>query len=112
LFWIVTVFSDVIPIFTFPKLTELGETEIAGGFAENAAVTAASAFMTTTHVPVPEYPPPDQPAKVEFVSALALSVIFVPALTSLVQVLPQLIPAGLLVTVPVPVPDLFTVSVY
>jgi hypothetical protein len=67
--------------------------------------------MITAHVPVPEHPPPDQPVKVEFVSALALSVIFVPTLKSSVQSLPQLIPAGLLVTEPFPVPDLDMVRV-
>ena len=105
------IFFKLRFIFTLPKSRELGETEIAGTFVENAAVTAVSAFITTTRVPVPEYPPPDHPVKSEFESALALSVIFLPGLTFSVQLVPQLIPAGLLVTVPLPVPDFVTVSV-
>lgn len=74
------------------------------------AVTVASAFMVIVHVPVPEHPPPDQPAKVEQVSGCAVKVIEAPDIYSSVQSEPQFIPVA--VTVPVEVPFLFTVSIY
>ena len=54
-------------------------------------------------VPVPEHAPV-QPANTEFASGAAVSVTAVPVLKLAVHVLPQLIPAGELVTVPPPVP--------
>jgi hypothetical protein len=64
------------------------------------------------HAPVPEQPPPDQPAKVDPEAAVAVSVTLVPTLYEAWQVAPQLIPEGLLVTVPVPVPFLGTDRLY
>lgn len=55
---------------------------------------------------------PDQPANVDPEAGVAVKVTAVPLLRIVVQVLPQLIPAALLVTVPVPVPVRVTVSVY
>ena len=61
---------------------------------------------------------PVQPPKVEPLAGVAVNVTVVPLLYKAEQVLPQLIPAGLLVTVPLPVPDevavftTVTVSVY
>jgi hypothetical protein len=55
-------------------------------------------------------PVPDQPAKVEPEAAVAVKVTAVPLLKEYEQVLPQLMPAGLLVTVPEPVPALATVK--
>jgi hypothetical protein len=55
---------------------------------------------------------PVQPANVEPEAGIAVKVMAVPLLSVVEQVLPQLIPVGLLVTVPVPVPARFTVSVY
>ena len=60
--------------------------------------------MLTTQVPVPEQPDPLQPVKVEPTSGAAVNVTLVPVLKAELQVAPQLIPAGLLVTVPVPAP--------
>lgn len=54
---------------------------------------------------------PDQPANVEPEEAVAVNVTAVLLLILAVQVLPQLIPAGLLITVPVPLPARVTVSV-
>ena len=54
---------------------------------------------------------PDQPANVDPEAAVAINATAVPLLMLAVQVLPQLIPAGLLVTVPVPLPERVTVSV-
>jgi hypothetical protein len=73
------------------------------------AVTLAAAFMVTLHVPVPEQPAPLQPLKFDPPAALAVRVTTVPLLYGAAQVAPQLIPAGLDVTVPLPVPALLTV---
>lgn len=54
---------------------------------------------------------PDQPENVEPEAAEAVNVTAVPLLILAVQVLPQLIPTGLLVTVPVPFPARVTASV-
>jgi hypothetical protein len=59
---------------------------------------------------VPLHPPPLHPAKVEFAPAVAVSVTDVPELKFAWQVCPQLMPEGLLVTLPVPVPLKLTVS--
>ncbi len=75
------------------------------------AVTEMLEFMVTVQDSVPLQPPPLKPAKVEPAAAVAVSVTEVPAAKLLEQSVPQLIPAGLLVTVPLPVPDLFTVRV-
>src|SRR5262245_59443103 len=70
-----------------------------------ASVTVAFLFVAAfAQAPV-------QPAKVEFAPAVAVSVTIVPATNLSEQVEPQLMPAGLEVTVPLPVPVLVTVSV-
>ena len=74
------------------------------------AVTLCAAFIVTVQEPVPEHPPPVQPVKVEPPEGVAVSVTLVPLVKVALQVDPQLIPAGLEVTVPVPVPLLVTVS--
>jgi len=76
-FVIFNVFVIFLPIFTLPKSRELGETEIAGGPAEKAAVTTIAVFMITTHVPVPEQPLPDQSPKVEPEAGVAVNVTLV-----------------------------------
>jgi hypothetical protein len=60
---------------------------------------------------VPMHPPPLQPVKVELAVLAALSVTCVPVAKLVLQVLPQAMPDGLLVTVPEPVPFLATESV-
>ena len=60
-------------------------------------------------VPV-EQPAPLQPTNVEPVAAVAVRVTIVPLLKLAEQVLPQLIPLGELLTVPLPVPDFATDS--
>jgi hypothetical protein len=77
----------------------------------NVAVTVLAASIVTTQLPVPVHAP-DQPLKVELLSADAVKVTIVPALYVSEQSDPQLIPAGAEVTVPLPVPPLFTVSVF
>src|SRR5439155_14989 len=73
------------------------------------AVTVVAAEIVTVQAPVPEQPPPLQPVKVEPAAGAAVSVTAVPLAKLAEQVAPQVIPAGLLVTVPVPVPALETV---
>src|SRR2546425_9270469 len=67
------------------------------------AVTVVAAESVTVQAPVPEQPPL-QPVKVEPAAGTAVSVTAVPFVKLAEQVAPQVIPAGLLVTVPVPAP--------
>src|SRR5438309_3447767 len=75
------------------------------------AVTVVAAESVIVHAPVPEQPPPLQPVKVEPAAGAAVSVTAVPLVKLAAQVAPQLIPAGALVTVPLPVPAGVTVRV-
>src|SRR5215216_8000868 len=77
------------------------------GLALNIAVTERASLMVTTQV-LPEQAPP-QLTKVEPGSASAVSVTEAPKAKLAEQVLVQpLIPAGVLVTLPAPVPALLT----
>ena len=58
-------------------------------------------------IPVPEQAP-DHPAKIDPDEGAAVNVTSVPSLYDAVQVERRSIPAGVLVTVPYPVPDLET----
>ena len=80
--------------------------------AVNVAVTAWLELRVTAHVPVPEHPPPLQMVKTEFAFGVAVSVTIVLGVKLAEQVPTpgQLIPAGLLVTVPPPVPASVTRS--
>jgi hypothetical protein len=77
--------------------------------AVNVAVTEALLVNVTLQAPVPVQAP-DQPANVDVAFEAAVSVTTVPLVKLALQVAPQLIPAGLLVTVPAPVPALWTVN--
>jgi hypothetical protein len=74
------------------------------------AVTVVLPLSVSVQLAVPLHPPPDQPVKFEPLAAAALKVICVPVSKLAVHVLPQLIPDGVLVTVPVPLPDWVTDS--
>jgi hypothetical protein len=76
-----------------------------------SAVTVVSPFKVTVQVPVPEQPPPDQPPNVEPEPAVAVSVTGVPAANACEQAEPQLMPAGMLLTLPEPLPDPLTLRV-
>ena len=67
----------------------------------NVAVTLWAALMLTVQLPVPLHAPP-QPVKVLPVAGVAVRVTLAPLLNDALQVEPQLMPAGVLVTVPVP----------
>jgi len=74
----------------------------------NVAVTVVFALSWVVQDPVPEQPPPLQPPKTDPDAGVAVSVTVVPPENVLEQEVPQLIPVGLLVTVPDPVPDFWT----
>ena len=80
-------------------------------FAEavNVAVTEAAAVSVRLQVDVPVQAP-DHSANVEPEAGVAVRVTCVPLAKLALHVVPQLIPDGLLVMVPVPVPALCTVS--
>jgi hypothetical protein len=61
---------------------------------------------------VPLHPPPDHPLKDDPVVSAALNMTTVPWSKLLLHEAPQSMPAGSLVTVPVPLPDLVTVKAY
>ena len=75
----------------------------------NVAVTERAALIVTVHAPVPEQSPL-QPVKFEPASAAAVSVTVLPDVKTAEQVVPQLIPGGLDVTVPEPLPAFVTVT--
>src|SRR4030095_2158949 len=75
------------------------------------AWTVVAALSVTVHVPVPEQPPPLQPVKLEPAAGAAVKVTAVPLANAAEQVGPHERPAGLLFTVPRPVPALETVKV-
>jgi hypothetical protein len=75
----------------------------------NVAVTVVSAESVTTQAAVPVQPP-DQPVKADPPLGVAVKVTAVPLLNLALHVCPQLMPEGLLLTVPVPVPEGVTVS--
>src|SRR5688572_20068737 len=70
------------------------------------AVTSRTRSIATGHGPVPEQPSPSQPANVDPDAGVAVSVTEVPCGKPAEQSDPQLMPAGSLVTVPLPPPDL------
>jgi hypothetical protein len=77
--------------------------------ALNVAVTEVLAVRFALQVPVPLHAP-DHPANVEPEFGVAVSVTVVPLAKLALHVWPQLIPEGLLVVVPDPVPLFCTVS--
>src|ERR1017187_1520777 len=88
---------------------EPGEIDAAviTGNASKLAVHVVFDMRVTTQEPVPVQPPPLQPRRAEFVSGVAVCVTMELPAKLAVQVVPQLMPVGTLVTVPVPAP-LFT----
>src|SRR2546422_852650 len=81
-------------------------------FGKKVAVTDWAAFIVTTQIPVPLHPAPLQPLNTDPLAGTADNVTDVPMTNDALHVAPQIIPAGLLVTVPPPLPVLVTVRVY
>ena len=77
----------------------------------NVAVTVTGVLPVNVQGSVPVHPPPLQPLKTDPAAGAALSVIIVPAGYVAEHAAPQLIPVGLLLTVPAPVPTSLTVTV-
>lgn len=89
-----------------------GEGSDSSSSTEAAVLTARLKVATTVQVAgAPVQPLLTQPAKVEPLAMVAVRVTEAPLLNLAEQVEPQLIPVGLLVTVPEPEPALLTVSV-
>ena len=95
----VTALASAVPGATFGVPGSPGR--LAG--ALKLAVTVVAVLTVTAQVPVPEQAPL-QPAKDEPAAGVAVRVMAVPGVTDCEQAVPQLMPAGLLVTVPEPVP--------
>lgn len=81
------------------------------GLATKLAVTAASLVMVTTQMDVPEQPAPDQPLKADPGAGLAERMTSVFCGKACSHVTPQSMPAGELVSAPVPDPLRVTVRV-
>jgi hypothetical protein len=75
------------------------------------ATTVVAAVIVSVQVPVPSQGPAPHPVNVDPLAGAAVNVITVPLAKPNEHVAPQLIPAGLLVTVPVPFPPGVIVSV-
>lgn len=88
------------------RLVDAGASEKS--CAVKVAVTEAAAFRVTSQLAVPEQAPL-HPVKFEVAFGTAVSTIFVPVIKELEHALPQLIPAGALVTPPPPFPAKDTV---
>jgi hypothetical protein len=95
---------------TWPLPAPFSVTLKAKGISVKVAVTLCAAFIATTQVPVPPHPPPDQPPKVDMAFGAAVNVTCIPCSKLAEQAGPQLIPEGLLITVPVPLPVVATDS--
>ena len=104
------------PLMLPPPLTSPAAVELSCTFKEtcrvNAAVTFVLSVRVTVQLPVPEQPPPDQPLKIEPLSAVAVRVTSEEVGKYAVQLAPQLMPVGVEVTVPLPVPVLVTASAF
>ena len=94
---------------TVPTPAPAAET-VSANVRVKAAVMEVAAVMATTHGAVPRQSPPAQPVNTEPGAGLAVRATAVPLAKLAEQVDPQLIPSGLLVTVPAPSPAAETVS--
>ncbi len=103
---VATVHPYVVPAGT---VQPAGNWQLRGNTSgvEKRALTEMGKFVVTLHVPVPLHAPP-HPAKIYPGLGVAVRVTEVPGAKLPVQVPPQLMPAGTLVTVPRPLPILVT----
>src|SRR3954453_21701433 len=84
---------------------------VSVGVAVKFAVALCATVSSTSQVPVP-LQAPLQPVKRDPAAAAAVRVTLVPSSNVWLQVAPHAMPSGALVTVPVPLPVLATVSVF
>lgn len=96
-----------MPVPVPPRLTVKSGSDCV---AVNVAVTCWLALSVTVQVEAVPLHAPDHPAKDEFVAGLSVSVTSVPVLKFALHVVGQLIPSGLLDTVPMPVPVTLTLN--
>jgi len=95
-----------VPVPVPVKVTVSGTLEFA---ILNVAVTELAEFKVTEHAAVPEHAP-DQPAKTEPAAGAAVNCTTLPAVKLALHAFPQLIPEGVLVTLPDPLPARETAS--
>jgi hypothetical protein len=106
--------GQLIPVgvlVTVPPPVPASETVNAKLLAVKFAVTASFAVSVIVHGAMPSHPAPLHPVNVELEVAAAVRVTFVPLAKFAEHAVGQFTPAGLLVTVPVPVPASVTASV-
>lgn len=106
-----TTWDEVVPVNTVPKSNGEGEIDKVGVACvftgSKSALTVCEPLITMLQVLVPVHAP-DQPLKPDALSAVAVRVTVVSWSKFAAQFPGQLIPRGLLVTVPVPGPVRFT----
>src|SRR5260221_4792044 len=95
------------PVRTWPRVEIFARCAVVS----NAAVTLVAASIVTRHAPIPLHAPL-QPANADPSAGAANSATEAAGEKFSVQVAPQLIPAGLEVTLPLPVPDFVTDIAY
>ena len=100
-----------VPLPVPATLTVSGWGVTGGGSKVKVAVTLRACVMLTVQGPVPLHPSPLHPANVAPLAAAAVNVTLVPASKAALHAAGQLMPAGLLVTMPLPVPVLLRVKV-
>jgi len=106
----VTVLATLVVPNSWPENVRLEGESVTKGLPPtrlNVAVTDLAAFMVTEQAPVP-LQAPLQPPKLEPATGVAVSMTVVPLLKFAEHVPGQLIPAGLLLTLPLPVPAKIT----
>src|SRR5262245_240721 len=107
------VAPHVIPagaLATVPDPEPLLLTVSVNDWSAKVAVTLRAALIVTVQVVAVLVQPPLQPENVEPAACAAVRVTAVPDESDIEHVVPQLMPAGELVIVPLPVPALLTVS--
>src|SRR5947208_1536488 len=95
---------------TVPTPVPLGATVSVKFWSANVAVTVVAAVTVTTQGSEPVHPPPLQPVNTEPTAGVAVNVTAVPLRKFAEQLAPQLIPDGVLVTAPTPLPARMIVS--
>lgn len=107
-FSVTVLLALVVPTAAVPKLKLVGESVTAEPVL-NVAVSDLDELIVTAHAPVPAHAPL-QPANAEPEAGVSVMVTTVPLVKFALHVPGQLMPAGLLVTVPAPFPARVTVS--